>query len=190
MLIALLGLSLFIMNMKEKEDLTWGDYKLTIGGKEIQGFAYIDPASPEGDLSTVSTAISKNGNITVTGTITINKKQIKELRKLCRAKKMRLPRKLKKKLKKEREKRIIAMNKNIIDWLDFYFPFGYRPRDLDKYLRCRCYVEPVTPPVPNEYLKRFTADDIEKMIKSFDNQPILPRDTGNRPGYIIIDDIE
>lgn len=167
--------------MEEKEDLNWGDYKLTIGGKEIQGFASFDPASPDGDLSTVSTVISKNGSITVTGTITISKKQIKELRKLCGAKKMRLPRKLKKKLKKEREK----LDKNIIDWLDNYFPFGYRSRDLDKYLRCRCYVAPVD---KYEKLIADSNNEISKLVVS--PVPVLPRDTNNRPGVIVIDDLD
>lgn len=193
MLIALLGLSLFITNMEEK-DTSWGDVELYIGGKKLVDFR--DAKINTGFDIVVDGEIWHNCNLkdnkihSYTGTITISKKEAHKLRKLFKLKKHRLPRKLKKKLKKKRVQRIKGMNKNIIEWRDYYFPFGYRPRYLDKFLSCRCYVVPVTPSVSKEYLNRFTADDIAKMIKSFDNQPILPRDPGNRPNFIICDDLE
>lgn len=172
--------------MEQKENTSWGDYKLTIGGEEIQCFT--DPASSDGDSSTVSAVTSKNGELTILGTLSFSKKNIKRMQKLFKglmAKKRRLPRKLKKKIKKQN-----TIMPTLIKYIESAIPYGFRPQVLGCDLRCRCYVEPLKPPVSKEYLDRFTADDIEKMIKSFDTQPTLPRDTGNRPNFIIIDDVE
>lgn len=164
MLIALLGLSFFIIDMEEKE-ISWGDCRLFIGGKEITTFASVDLAVPGSDVLTVSELMPHNGELTVTGVLTISKRQAKELRKLCKGKKLRLPRKVKKKLKKQ--------NKIFFELLERY-------RRAHEYLN-----EPI---ISTDKLVADLNKEVSKLIIS--PVPILPRDFNNHPGCIIIDDLE
>lgn len=171
MLIALLGLSLFIMNMEEKENINCGDYRLFIGGKEITTFASVDLAVPGSDTSVISEVVSHNGELTFTGTISFSKKDIYKIKKLFKGKKRCLPRKLKKRLKKEREN-------NKAKYLEFWLHFltnSYKPQiQIDRL-----------------DVNKIIADlnkEVSKLIVS--PVPTLPRDPGNRPNFIIYDDLE
>lgn len=175
MLIALLGLSLFIMNMKEKEDLTWGDVELYIGGKKIEDFrsAKINTGFDVVVNGEILRHCHLKENIihSYTGTITISKKEARKLRKLFKVKKRRLPRKLKKKLKKERENN---KAKRLEFWLHF-LTNSYKPQiQIDRL-----------------DVNKLIADsnkEVSKLVVS--PVPTLPRDPGNRPNFIIYDDLE
>lgn len=164
MLIALLGLSFFIMNMEEKE-ISWGDCRFFIGGQEITTFASVDLAVPGSDTSVISEVVSRNGELTFMGTIHISKKEARKLRELCKMKKRRLPRKLKKKLKKQR--------------LLFYELLKYYPQ-THEYLN-----EPI---ISTDKLVADLNKELSNIV--IKPAPILPRDFNSHPGCIIIDDLE
>lgn len=165
MLIALLGLSLFIMNMEEKDLTTWGDVRIMLGGKEIKGITNL---SYKQDVRRVSVP-----KITeYTGTITLTKKEANRImRALYRSKKKRIPRKLKKKLKKEHEKRKL---RRLEFWLHF-LTNSYKPQiQID-----RLDVNKIIADLSKE---------VSKLVVS--PVPTLPRDPGNRPNFISYDDLE
>ncbi|NDV64010.1 hypothetical protein D0T60_01940 [Bacteroides sp. 224] len=85
------------MQMNENKEMSWSDVEIRIGGRKIYG---ITNSSINIAGRGKSGILIDNIAHSFTGTVTLSKKNLRRLRKICMAKKMRLPRKLKKKLKK------------------------------------------------------------------------------------------
>jgi hypothetical protein len=89
---------LWNMQTGENKETSWDDVEIRVGGRKIYGVT---------NLALGIDGIKENGVLTddkiyaYTGAISLSKKNLHQLRKLCMAKKVRLPRKLKKRLEKQ-----------------------------------------------------------------------------------------
>lgn len=88
------------MRMNEINDKqgAWGDVEIYIGGRKIESIKSVEISINGSEEAGV---LIDNKIHSYTGTITLSKRRARQLRKICMVKKIRLPRKLKKKLKKQ-----------------------------------------------------------------------------------------
>lgn len=99
------------MEEKNDEKYEWSDVVLTIGGKKIEGVAEMMYHVDEGDIDHV---FPKLESISLSGNVKFSAKQMREFKKFLTGKKVSMPRKMKKRLKKEQQKRFKQ-------WLLYYF---------------------------------------------------------------------
>lgn len=95
------------------EVMEWKDVDVYIGGRKIEGIAECCYRFAEDDGEC---KFPKLESVSLSGTVKLSGKQAREIRKFMKGyKKIRLPRKMKKRLKK-------AEQKQIEQWLSYYFP--------------------------------------------------------------------
>ena len=102
----------------DNTELQWGDVKITIGGREITGISELSYNGGRGS-GKMADLLSKN-SFSMSGTFSLSKKEIQKLKKLCRAKKVRLPRKRKKMLKKAIQMRNAELHRKLMPKGCFY----------------------------------------------------------------------
>lgn len=99
-------------------ELQWGDVKITIGGREIIGISELSYNGGRGS-GKMADILSKNC-FSMNGTFSLSKKEVRKLKRLCRAKKIRLPRKRKKLLKKAIKTRNVELHRKLMPKGCFY----------------------------------------------------------------------